>query len=430
MVDLSGLYPAPPPQPQNMLAGGNPLAMVGQVNQLQQFQARRSVGEAFQNALNPDGSVDQVRLAAGLKAPQAALAAPEAIGTMLEQRGKMIANSTSQFGLQAAQNQEAQRLLVGLAQDHNPTDEKIIDWSVSAARAGIDPNTINSMRQKLLSQSVRTRKQTIGTLANTVMGPAAAAQPTSPAIGPEGAQYRVPLGATTGGGGTYQTGLAPGYGEAAGATGLASAAQAVDLGKAADSSPIRKGMLGNLETDLKNFTSGPSADWQKVGKAWANRNVLPSGMQFDPTSIASQEAFTKQAEQLAQQQFAAIGGTGTDAKFGSAFKSNPNEALSQLGNKGIIRLLKGNEDAIQAKNNAWQSWVRAGNPPNSYPQFAAEFNRNFDPRIYQAQYMSKEDFSKMVKSMSGPEQRQFVARTNAAKQNGHATGPGAYFGGD
>jgi hypothetical protein len=188
-------------------------------------------------------------------------------------------------------------------------------------------------------------------------------------------------------------------------------------------------MLGNLETDIQSFTSGPGADWTKVAKAWANRNVLPTALQFDPTSIASQEQFTKQAEQLAQQQFAAIGGTGTDAKFGSAFKSNPNDTLSQMGNTGIIRLLKGNEDAIQATNKAWQDWQTAGNSPAIYPQFARQFNSNFDPRVFQSQYMSQPDFQKMVKTMSPTERSDFVAKLKAARSAGYATDPGVQYNG-
>lgn len=429
MVDASSLYPQPPQQQQNSLAS-NPGAIVNLMQGINALRSKQAIGGAFQGAIGANGQFDPVAAAQAIKSnPDAAWGAPEAVGTLLDARGKQISNSTAQFGLQAAQNQEAQRLLAGFAQDPNPSDDKIRQWSTSMARAGIDPSTINGMRQDLLARPMSDRKNVIGNVANTVMGPGTAAQATTPAIGPQGAQYRVPLGATTAGGGGYQAGLAPGYEQAAGAAGVASAAQAVDLGKAADTSPIRKGMLGNLESDLNAFTSGPSADWQKVGKAWANRNILPSGMQFDPTSIASQEAFTKQAEQLAQQQFAAIGGTGTDAKFGSAFKSNPNDALSNLGNKGIIRLLKGNEDAIQAKNNAWQEWQKQGNPPNSYPQFAAEFNSKFDPRVFQAQYMSREDFSKTIKGMSGPEQRQFIAKVNEAKQRGHVAGPGSYYNG-
>jgi hypothetical protein len=261
------------------------------------------------------------------------------------------------------------------------------------------------------------------------MGPASAAAPVAGAPAPvTGAPTAQPLASTIGAG-PRVVGNAPGFAEGAAVTAAGAANQGLALGTAADGAPTRKAMLGNLETDIQNFTSGPGADWTKVAKAWANRNVLPTALQFDPTSIASQEQFTKQAEQLAQQQFAAIGGTGTDAKFGSAFKSNPNDTLSQMGNTGIIRLLKGNEDAIQAKNKAWQDWQAAGNSPATYPQFARQFNQNFDPRVYQSQYMSQPDFQKMVKTMSPTERSDFVAKLKAAKAAGYATDPGVQYNG-
>src|ERR1700759_611596 len=91
---LASLYPAPP---KNNSLASNPLQVLGLVSQLnanarfnQEFGAKKAVGAAFQNALNPDGSVDQAKLVQGLQNPDAAYAAPEAIGTMLDQRGKQI----------------------------------------------------------------------------------------------------------------------------------------------------------------------------------------------------------------------------------------------------------------------------------------------------------------------------------------------------
>ncbi len=122
--------------------------------------------------------------------------------------------------------------------------------------------------------------------------------------------------------------------------------------------------------------------------------------------------------QLAQQQFQTIGGTGTDAKFSSAFETSPNEALSSLGNKGIIRLLKGNEDAIQAKNEAWLK-ASAADPNMSYRQFSAAFNTNFDPRAYQFKYMSKEERQAAYDAMNPEEQKRFLSAVKFARDRGY-----------
>src|SRR6185437_6671184 len=101
---IAGLYPQAP-QPGGLL-GGNPLQALSMVSMLNanarfnaEFGAKQAVGQAFQNALQPDGTVDINRLTTGLQNPAAAYAAPEAIGSMLSQRGQMIANDTNQFRL-------------------------------------------------------------------------------------------------------------------------------------------------------------------------------------------------------------------------------------------------------------------------------------------------------------------------------------------
>ena len=195
----------------------------------------------------------------------------------------------------------------------------------------------------------------------------------------------------------------------------------------ANGSANRKAMLGNLETDLQNFTSGPGANWTNVAKAWANRNFLPSGLNFQPQSIASQEAFTKQATQLAQQQFASLGGTGSDQQLGSATHSNPNVDLSKLGNSQIIQLLKGNEDALTARNQAWQAYKQQ-NGPAAYGQFSAKFNQVFDPRVFQSQYMDPAGFKSMMRSMAPAEQAAFKAKLATARQSGWVSGPGSMYG--
>jgi hypothetical protein len=196
------------------------------------------------------------------------------------------------------------------------------------------------------------------------------------------------------------SGVPPGLEEAAKGIGTQSAASANKLTEANDTSMVRKGMLGNLENEIEGFTPGPGSDWTRVAKAFANRNIpMPASWQFDPKSIASQDAFNKQAAQLAQSQFATIGGTGTDAKFESAFKVSPNETLSKMSNQEIIRLLKGNEDAIQAKNRAWRNWLKAGHGPQTYADFSDDFNSHFDPRLFQLQYIPQKERQAYIDKM-------------------------------
>lgn len=225
-----------------------------------------------------------------------------------------------------------------------------------------------------------------------------------PAVGTVGLQKTLPIGQA----------------EAAQALGKSSGDLAVQLAAAADSSPQRMGILQNLESTLQNFTTGPASDWTKVGKAWVNYQFPAVGQMlgFDPTKIASQEEFTKQATQLAQQQFKAIGGTGTDDKLTSAYESNPNTALSKLGNQQIIALLKGNEDALRVKNAEWQQWLAKGNGPQTYAKFSADFNKQFDPRVFQSVYMSPAQRSEMLTPLSAADKKKFLASLRLAVDKG------------
>ena len=425
---IAGLYPQPQQQPPQNALANNPGQVLGMVGQMRALQGQQSMKNALQGAIGADGSYDPNAALTALKNDPNAWVGQGDVNSILEARTRNITNSTMALSLGLKNNEGAAAILAPYAASGKPlTKEEQFTVKAKLAAAGIDPATVQAADLNSAVKAANAAK----VAAIQGAGPAAAASPIAGPPGPNGEPTAQPLAANIGKAPTpYAVANPPGYNEAAGSVALGSAGAANTLTAAADTSPTRKGMLGNLEGDLKQFTTGQGADWQNVAKNWANRNVLPSGMQFDPKSIASQEEFNKQAEQLAQQQFAAIGGTGTDAKFGSAFKANPHEVLSQLGNKGIIRLLKGNEDAIQAKNAAWQDWVAKGNSPASYPKVAAEFNKNFDPRVYQSQYMSKDDFHKMVGAMSGPEYAAFKAKMDAAKTAGHAVAPGKMFNGD
>jgi hypothetical protein len=239
---------------------------------------------------------------------------------------------------------------------------------------------------------------------------------------PEGAQFSTPsTGAISQ---PLQTGLRPGIAEAAAGMGAGAAGMANTLTQAAATSMTRKGMLGNLEDDMNKFVSGPGADWTKLAKSWVNRNVpVPkswqdSGAILDPKSIASQEQFTKQATMLANAQFQSLGGTGTDNQFNSTFSTSPNEALSQLGNKGIIRLFKGNEDAIQAQNREWRTWLAQGHPADSFPDFQAQFQSHFDPRAFQFKYVPPADRQEYINNMDTNDQQKFLQDLTFARKKG------------
>lgn len=220
-------------------------------------------------------------------------------------------------------------------------------------------------------------------------------------------------------------GVPAGTKEAQAITGQAGAQQGIALEKAADAAPARQGMLANLEKNLGSFESGPMAERARTLKAGVNQVGSVIGVKpFDEKNLAAQESFVKEATMLAQQQFQALGGTGTDQQLGSAFKSNPNEALSKEGNKNILAMLKGNEAALVAKNDAWQKW-KAKNGPDTYAQFSSDFNRSYSPRAFQWVFLTTEDRAKMVKSMNANERKALAGALQDAESRGWIKPDGA-----
>jgi hypothetical protein len=451
-IDTS-IYKLPEqPNALNTLTGlvGLQGALQGQEIQrqaIERFKAEQAGGNVFLQAIDPTtGIANPNKLGIALRAtPAAALAAPQLLERQQSLQGGQISNETARTSLAATRDDRLRSGIGALVAKPDLTAQDAINFVQQQVRAGVIPaERGQSVLQEI--QAIGDNRKALRDYAYghfvTASGPAVAAPETvgitregAPITGTRGGAVRAitsPTATTATGAapsaaapGGIVTSLPPGVGEAQTKTAAASAEQGIQLQRQAEGVPTRKAMLGNLEADLEHFTSGQGADWQAVAKNFANRNVLPTAFQFDPQSIASQEAFNKQATQLAQQQFAALGGTGTDSQLSSAFKSNPNETLSKLGNQQIIQLLKGNEDALAAKNSAWQDWQRK-NGPSTYGAFQEDFNKTYNPRVYQAQYMSPDQIKDMRAKMSPAEQSQFLKDYRALKELGYIAPGGRY----
>ncbi|WAL81310.1 hypothetical protein OYT13_15775 [Pandoraea sp. XJJ-1] len=220
-----------------------------------------------------------------------------------------------------------------------------------------------------------------------------------------------------------QTAPALGATPAANAMAEGAAKQGLSLQQQAEGAPMRKSYLEQMDNALGQFAGGKGADWSLYTKSMINR-TLPTGMQpFDPKSISSQEDFNKQSTQYALQQFQTLGSAGSDNSMQTTLHANPNQLLSNLGNHQIIQLLKGNEDAIDVKNRAYQQWLSQGNSPKDYGQFQTQFNHRFDPRIFQSVYMAPDERGQLVKGMTAAEQQAFRQKYNYAVQNGWIPDP-------
>ncbi len=221
--------------------------------------------------------------------------------------------------------------------------------------------------------------------------------------------------------GALPSNLPVGAAEATVDTAKSGAALGSQLTAAANEVPAVKGILDNMERSLKQFTSGPGADWKRFATGLGIAN-LPASWQkegglLDPRRVASQEEFNKLAYQLAQRQFQQLGGTGTDSKLSSAMSTSPNEVITQMGNEGIMQMLKGNNDAIAIQAREWNKY-RNKFGANRYADFIDQFNQEFNPRVFQFKYVPKKERQGWYDAMSPEEQREFARSAKIAVERG------------
>lgn len=234
-------------------------------------------------------------------------------------------------------------------------------------------------------------------------------------------EYGRPRAGGVGGpGGFLPTGPRLGQEAAASTTGTKSAEQGIALQQTADQVPTRRAALLSMREQLDNFESGPMADQMaRLGALAAEFGYASPKM---TASTKATEEFNKLSTQIVLGQVAALGGAGTDDKLAAGIKGNPNSALSKMGNRSVIALMLGNEDAIAAKNEAWQRWLAAGHGPESYGSFSTQFNRLWDPRVFQSQYMSPEERAGLVNGMTKSERGKFERALRNAQVAGWIDG--------
>lgn len=221
---------------------------------------------------------------------------------------------------------------------------------------------------------------------------------------------------TTGGSRAVQSQPALGAAEGASAEAQSAVKQAQELRAAADQVPNQQAALKNIRDVVGSFQPGAKTDWIYAAKALATQlGVAPPKMQDE---VAAQEEFNKLATQFINQQVGQLGGTGTDAKLESAAKGTPNEFMSKEGIENVTSLMMGLNDALLAKNAAWQKWLDAGNGPETYGKFATQFNAIYNPRVFQAEYMSEKQKQLMMRNMSEKDREAFQRDWKRAKAAG------------
>lgn len=415
-------YPTAPAQPVNALMSMNPLQVLATANYATQLQANRSAlasqqatGQAYQGALNPDGSIDQAKLSAALQAsPAAAYGMPETATRMLTQ-------GAGQFDLDAARNKFTADALGSMANDPKLNMDKIRSFAVGvlARNLRIPPDQINNWLDGMPKDQAGQRQELMR-MRNVAIGSANLSTPTPTGITQAGAPITAPRDVynySTAGGG-LPAGLAPGE------QGLSESAagRAANLQATASTSPQYHADLENLRTDsaVMGNLGGPTQDVEKKLNQLSTR-LAGFGITMSPDQLRASESFDKIASNIALNQAKMLGGT--DSTRTMSIGATPNSGMSRYGRDGVIDMLQGNQDAVDAARNAWIDARSKGATAGSHDIFMNRLSRVLDPRVFQFNRLSRENQQKFYSQMPPAQIPAFEAKYEASVRRGWVDPP-------
>jgi hypothetical protein len=443
----------------------NPLAMVGQfaqtqnaLNQNRLFQAQQLGGQAYAAALNPDGTIDQNKLAAALRDPRAAIVAPQ-----MAQEAQTYATGAQDLAskriarLQAAisaippgpdQVKQAALTLQRGVQNNLWTQ----DDAAAYTGAGL-PGLIKQAAIENGSPAAQTAQ--FGDITEEDTGPnklflnVNRYAPNGGAVAPvaaidkgltptekaspvvtydaNGVPTRHTLGEYVTDTGAPKPGTAPVVGispqtQATLSTRGANEAQfEAQLQSRAADVPQRKANLDLLSGLADEFQPGPQSNFWLHLQGLAREYGLPMPDAANANNrVAAQQEFNKIATQVLAAQRQATGLSSTDQQTQLAGMAAPNAQLSREGIQRVVGTLKANEDLYNAQ---FQLWERAKTDPRfanmTFDQYQAKFNRTFNPLVFQAMYAGPEERAKIIKQV-GP--KAFEAQAKALYNDGLING--------
>lgn len=109
--------------------------------------------------------------------------------------------------------------------------------------------------------------------------------------------------------------------------------------------------------------------------------------------------------------------------------SDPAAGLSRQGHRGVVALLKGNEQALAVKRREWRHWLAQGHGPASYGAFSAAFAKQVDPRVFQLAHLDPRDAQARLAAMDPAVRKTLAANLRTALQRGWTAMPGGDRGG-
>jgi hypothetical protein len=255
--------------------------------------------------------------------------------------------------------------------------------------------------------------------------------PPAPSSAPAWLQPPPPL-PTGGSAGGVGVSAAPGYVESQKATAAASTTAANALQSQISQSPNIRSLLSDMDTQLRTqgFSSGMGStvvgSIHQLSQRLGLTPEAPSAGLDTASPQAAQEEFAKNAARLQAAQLGALGNP-TDARQELSETTNPGLMLSKYGNQGIIHMLQGNQQAIEAQGDAWARAQQQGWTPDRYNEW---LNNNFlatdkvtggrfDPRAFWIANMpTLAEQQQYIKKVPEAQQAQLFANMQYAKNFG------------
>jgi hypothetical protein len=403
-------------QPAGGIGAMNPLQILDMASRAQDFQSQNQINQLLRQSIDPaTGQPDPNAFRQGLansganRGVQNALTGMRQYEVLGQQQRQTTADAdTAQINATNAWRNSVYGQIAPLAFKDTITQA---DLNEAEARAAQIPPGTNGMDVRKLHQwfagfnlndQVGT-KQRLGTLITQLAGPAAgiaerttgvvAGQPITGTAG-QAVQQAV---SGTGAKGTppgYPTAMAPGYREQR----AAGAQRAGELVAAGSAAPGQKTALSQFiyDVDRMDGKMGATLPIERIINTVTQR-LAGTGITLNKDELAAADSMEKVTHMLAGQ--LARSGHSSDQYLQNAYGANPNIKMSDLGARGVAGMLTGDAAANQIKMNAWLDH-RATDPNADFDLWNRNFNRSWDPRIFQLLEMpDNETKQKYIKSL-------------------------------
>ena len=119
---------------------------------------------------------------------------------------------------------------------------------------------------------------------------------------------------------------------------------------------------------------------------------------MSPDQLRASESFDKIASNIALNQAKMLGGT--DSTRSMSVGATPNSGMSRYGRDGVIDMLQGNQDSVDAARDAWLDARSKGAPAGSFDLYMHRLNKVLDPRVFQFNRLNRDNQQKFLSQMS------------------------------